>query len=430
MMAPAMSAATPCVLIVSTKRWPIPARVALALANAGFAVAAISPRRGFVSQTRAVYRHFHYRPGARASSIVRAIQECTPELLICTDDPSVKELHRIHAKCGNGPQTNHAKMICRLIERSLGAPDGFEIVERKAELLRLAAALGVRCPKTISVAHEGCDEVLERVRYPILVKADGSWGGKLVRIVEDPEQAKTAIRVFRLPSGWPTALREFIGRWTWLSAAPSRARDGAGVCLQEFVSGWPANRAVLCWHGRVLAGISVRVHKTVYTFGPASTVEIVDLPEMTKTVETLVRRLKLSGLIGFDFVLDSENRAWFIEMNPRVTPACYLRGGAADLAAMLYAQMTGKPSPLQGCDEEMRGLIALFPQEIQRSGTYGFGAAQIDVPWDDPQLVLALLKSAMKMGFVKRLGMRRQNRQSRLTEQSKDSYPEQPGRAS
>jgi predicted ATP-grasp superfamily ATP-dependent carboligase len=31
----------------------------------------------------------------------------------------------------------------------------------------------------------------------------------------------------------------------------------------------------------------------------------------------MVERLNLSGFVGFDFVLDSSNQAWLIEMNPR-----------------------------------------------------------------------------------------------------------------
>jgi hypothetical protein len=175
----------------------------------------------------------------------------------------------------------------------------------------------------------------------------------------------------------------------------------------------------------VLAGLRARVHKTVYTFGPASLVEVIDLPEMTDVTNRLVNHLNLSGFIGFDFVLDSEDHAWLIEMNPRVTPLSYLGHSGTDLAAALNAKLTGtNPATQPAAREET--LIALFPQELQRSYPGGFASAGYDdVPWEDPALVLALLNSVMKTGLSKRLGMRRRNRQNSLIRglQQKPSEP-------
>lgn len=407
----------PSVLIISTKRWPIPARIASALANAGFLVAAISPLRSFTGRTGAVRRHYSYRVGDRSSSIIRAIDDWSPDLLICADDHSVQELHRIHRRAVNCPKTERATRLVSLIERSLGDPHGYEFTQKKSKLLSLAKSLGVRCPPTLFITGQDTENEIESISYPILVKADGSWGGKLVRIVENARQAQKTIREFQLPSSWPSTLREILARFipTWIIRWNSRNLPAIG--LQHFVHGSPANRAVVCWEGRVLAGISVRVHKTVYTFGPASLVEIVDLPEMTEATNTLVHHLKLSGMVGFDFVLDSANRAWLIEMNPRVTPVCYLgRAQDTNLSASLFCKLTRTESSSKLSDPKGK-LIALFPQELQRSPLSEFTSTGYDdVPWGDPELVLALLNSVLKGGVFKRLGMKRRNHQNSLVQ--------------
>ena len=91
-----------------------------------------------------------------------------------------------------------------------------------------------------------------------------------------------------------------------------------------FIPGVPANRAVLCWHGEVLAGLSVEAVKTAHATGPATVVRILDNAEMAEATGHVVRCLGLSGFVGFDFILErTSGRAFLIEMNPRPTPICH-----------------------------------------------------------------------------------------------------------
>jgi ATP-grasp domain len=381
------------------------------LAKAGFMVASISPSRSFMDKTRAAHRRYSYGFGPRLNSIIHAIDDWNPDLLVCADDQSVKELHRLHRLGTTSLPSQHSKDLINLIERSLGDPSGFEFATRKSKLLSLAISLGLRCPATTFISAQELETQIKSATYPILVKADGSWGGKFVRIVDTAQAARTAIREFQLPSNWPSTLRQLLVRFVAPSILERNSRDPSAICLQDFVQGCPANRAVVCWKGRVLAGVSVRVHKTVYTFGPASVVEVIDSADMTEMTNRLADHLKLSGLVGFDFVLDSESKAWLIEMNPRVTPVSYLAHAGEDLSAALLSGLTGihtRPEP-----SATGKLVALFPQELQRSSRSEFlSTASDDVPWEDPELVLALLNSVMKMGPIKRLGMKRLNRQN------------------
>src|SRR5271154_2408315 len=192
------------ILVISTQRWPIPARIASTLAKVGFIVGSISPSKSFVRQTRAVHRHYTYRPGAPANSIIRAIKDWSPDFLICTDDEAVKELHNVHFRAAKTPGVASSVKLTKLIEDSLGNPDGFEFSRKKSKLLDLAKSLGVRCPPTVEISN--LDGQLA-FTYPVLVKGDGSWGGKSVRIVEDAKQARQAIREFHMPPHWLRILR-------------------------------------------------------------------------------------------------------------------------------------------------------------------------------------------------------------------------------
>jgi hypothetical protein len=402
------------VLVISTQRWPLPARMALTLAKAGFIVGAISPLRSFIRRTRAVHRHYTYRPWAPAKSIICSIENWSPDFLLCTDDEAIKKLHHIYFRAANGPSIANSSKLIKLIEASLGSPEGFEISRKKSKLLPLAKSLGVRCPPTVEVSNQDIDYHLNAATYPILVKGDGSWAGKSVRIVEHARQARRAIHEFQLPPNWLASQRALFARFFPISIIQWIYSDLPAVCLQDFIDGSDANRTVVCWEGKVLTGISVRVHKTVCAFGAAALVETIDSPEMTDAASVLVKRLNLTGFIGFDFVLDSENHAWLIEMNPRATPISWLDRSNANLSATLFSKVARIGLPPQFTNVPGK-LIALFPQELERSLYSEFiSSGYDDVPWEEPELVLALLKSVLEVGALNRLRKRRQNRQSSI----------------
>jgi hypothetical protein len=332
---------------------------------------------------------------------------------VCTDDGAVKELHNIHVRATNGPTAASSVKIIKLIETSLGNPEGFEFSRKKSKLIFMAKSLGVRCPPTAGISDHDVDNQLDTVSYPILIKGDGSYAGKSVRIVGDAIQARRTMREFQLPPAWPTVLRIIIARLFPTTIVKWICKDPSAVCTQDFIDGYAANRAVACWKGEVLAGISVRVHETVSTFGSGALVEIIDSPEMTDTANVLIKRLNLSGIIGFDFILDSENRAWLIEMNPRVTPVSYL-GCSTNLSTALFSKVAGIAVSFQISSVQGK-LIALFPQELERSPHSEFiSSGYDDVPWEDPELVLAILKEALKVKPLTRLRTRRQNRRNSM----------------
>jgi len=372
----------------------------MALAHAGFEVAALTRSRHPVRDVRRIPRHFPYDVRFRSKSIIRAIDRWSPDLLVCTDDPAVRQLQVLHER--TAPCVDKAaRRICDLIERSIGPPISFPATRSKSNFLALAELEGLRCPKTIVVPASRTFESPAELTYPVVVKGDHSDGGRCVRIVNRNSDLRSVAWELQTPNTWRG--RRLVGAILGSEAFSTLTLPlRRTISLQENVAGRPSNRAVICWKGKVLAGISVEAVEVTYEHGPASVVKLIDHLEMAMVCERMVKRLCLSGFVGFDFILDSANRAWLLEMNPRVTPICHFSlADGRNLAGTLYTQMTGQVprSKLAPID---RDLIALFPNEIDRTQSSDYLASCYhDVPWEEPALVRNALNQ-MRRAHIRR----------------------------
>jgi hypothetical protein len=120
-------------------------------------------------------------------------------------------------------------------------------------------------------------------------------------------------------------------------------------------------------------------------------VQVVDRPDISAAAATIVERLRLSGLLGFDFILAAgTGDAHLIEMNPRATQLSHLAlGEGRELLTSLRAALTGDPGPAPP-PATPGGIVALFPQEWLRDPASPFlTTAHHDVPWDQPALIRA-----------------------------------------
>src|SRR5262249_26299391 len=135
--------------------------------------------------------------------------------------------------------------------------------------------------------------------------------------------------------------------------------------------------------------------QTMDSLGPASVVRVIEHQEMLEAATAIVSRLKLSGLIGFDFILDAgTGAAHLIEMNPRATQLCHLPlGMGRDLLRPLRAVLAGEPLLRPAAPATDNEVIALFPQEWLRDSSSAFlGTAYHDVPWEEPALLRRCLR--------------------------------------
>jgi len=375
------------ILLTATLRWPIASRLAMSFVSMGCQVEVICPVQDPASKTRAVsktHRHSRLRPLA---SLRAAIEAARPDLIVPCDDNAAIHLHQLYETCrDSGPAGD---ILGSLIARSLGNPAAATLATQRGRFMSLAGEES-RVPKTVSLSDPSqLESWIAEHTFPAVMKIDCTWGGEGVFIVRDKKHAR---RLYSSLVVRPPISRAIVR--TLLERDLSFILNSIGesrreVVLQQFIAGSPANRAVACWQGTVLAGISVVALKTQHATGPATVVRVIENAEMSEAAIRLVRRLGLTGFWGLDFVLEaSTGQAYLIELNPRATPICHLALGAGqNLTAAVMHQMTGIRQPLE---DEMSGqrVIALFPGEWRRDHSSTYLHAEFeDVPWSERALV-------------------------------------------
>lgn len=369
----------------------------MALANAGCAVEALCPPQHPLCKTNAVRRNYEYRSFAPLKSLRTAIAAANPYLIVPGDDLTTFHLHQLYLQArGRGQEASSTRT---LIERSFGPPENFSVVYKRAAFIELAEEVGVRVPKTMAIAEvEDLRRWASQTGFPIVLKADGTSGGHGVRIVHTIEEAQRAFRMLQAPPLLARAVKRALVDRDNTLVWPSLLRQRSALSAQAFVAGHEATSTVACWNGTVLAGLHFEIINKIHSSGPATVMRLVDNQEMSGAVEKMVSRLKLSGLHGFDFMLESQTgKAYMIEINPRATQVSHLTlGPGLDLPAALYAAMSGssmQPAPKLTEKE----TIALFPQEWMRDPASPFlSSAYHDVPWAEPELIAACFQYARK----------------------------------
>lgn len=386
------------ILIATTNRWYTTARLGIAFARLGCNVEAVCPIPHPLRVTKAVRRTHHYQALSPLDSFLHAIEASKPDLILPGDDIANKHLHDLHYSLKkNNDQSGFG--ICELIERSIGPRGSFPIVTARASFLELASKEDIRVPKTAPVANDSdVERWIRQMGFPMVLKADGSSSGEGVRVVNTVSEAKHALRALQAPPQLLRVIkRAVIGRdMRWIRPALERRR--AAVSAQEFVNGRDATTLVASWKGEVLAALHFGVLVKQYERGPSSALSLIENEEMAQFAAKAVRRLNLSGLHGFDFLLEKgTDKAYLIEMNPRATQVGHLSlGPGRDLPAALHAALCGVPLP------ETRKVtdnptIALFPQEWSRDAhSTLLNSAFHDIPWEEPDLVRYCLRKSQR----------------------------------
>jgi hypothetical protein len=379
----------PKILLTDTNRWSLAARLAISLSEAGCEVSAVCATHGHaLLKTRAVRRTYEYNGLRPLKSLSDAIRAAEPDIIIPCCDRSVEHLHELYAQSRSGGENK----LAALIERSLGSPRSHAIVSSRYELLKLAGEQGIRAPRTSPInTPEELESWMKRERFPWVLKADHTWGGGGVEVVHSAGEVQRSLtqlaRLFRPARALKRTLinRDSFWLWSWWHGSQH------ALSAQSYIQGRPANCSVVCWEGRVLAGIGVAVIVSEGLTGPASVVRIVDNPEMTFAAERIAARLGLSGFFGLDFVIkEGSGAAYLIEMNPRTTPPCYLRlGKGRDLAGALSAQLSGQPH-IESVPVTENEMIAYFPQAWHGDRDLLQSCYQ-DIPQGEPELVEELV---------------------------------------
>jgi glutathione synthase/RimK-type ligase-like ATP-grasp enzyme len=398
----------PNVLLTDTNRWPSPARLAIRLAKAGCNVFAVCPRRGHpLMKTSVVQQAFPYSGVHPLASLAAAIEATNPQIIIPCDDRGVEHLHELFV-LARGQGSAGARMAA-LVESSLGPSDSFRIVSARYDLLRIASEEGLRVPETELINKVvDLDSWQAKHEFPLVLKADGTFGGRGVRVARTREQAEQCFLEISRPFGAMRVLKRLIVNRDPFWLRPWWNKQKPAVIVQSYIRGRPANCAVVCWKGEVLAGIGVDVVSSEGATGPASVVRVVESPEMMRAAERIARRLKLTGFFGLDFMIEEgSGEIYLIEMNPRSTLLCHLQLGAGrDMIDPLFAKLSGRPMRETPAISQ-NDMIAYFPQACLAKSEF-LPSSFLDIPEGEPDLIEDLLSPWPNRSLLFRLASKAQ----------------------
>lgn len=378
------------ILLVSTVKWPSLARYANGFVAAGCVAEAMVPAGAPAHFSRYISHVHPYDALAPSTSLRRAIARSRADLLVACDDRAVHQMMHLHdAEAVRDPEST----VARLIEKSLGAIEHYpRLISRYQSLTTLRDA-GVRIPETFAAGSE--DDLclaLEKLGLPAVIKADGSWGGDGVAIVSTKDTAVAAFRrLFNPPSRLRSLIRAARRRDPHFLAA-ALSPHGAQICVQKFIPGKTAASAFAAWQGEIVGAFYYDVLVADRGIGPPNVIRRLDCPQMENASRVAARQFGLSGLQGIDFIRDDKNGdVHVLEINPRATDGGTLPFGAGrDLPAALTKAMTGCATGMRAAIEN--DVVALFPREWRRDPLSEYlRTGYHDVPWDDPDLLHAIL---------------------------------------
>ncbi len=328
-------------LVLTGVSWHATARLARQLQRVGFVVEALAPHGHPLSRQEGL-AGFHVLPAIGPQrSIEIAIGRSRPDLLIPGDDFVTDLLHRLHA-------TTQSPVVRATIERSLGSPEFFGRKFDRLWMNDLAASEGVAVPRTEAVASPtALGEQVDRIGLPAFLKVDGSWGGLGVARVGGLVDARRAWRRLSSPRHGLRAVKRALlnGDVSGVDRLLRGRRPAFSV--QEAVDGELVVVSAACYRGELLGMISARVLAQQTAFGPATKIQLDDRLPVRDAVAKIVRRLGLSGLCGFDFILSpTQTVPVFIELNPRATQTSDFIGETdGDFLARLLDAFGGRGTP-------------------------------------------------------------------------------------
>jgi hypothetical protein len=376
----------PSVLIVAAKWWSTSARLAIALVRDGCRVGAVYPAGHPLKCISGIEYTRRYRGIRSLDCLRRCIREWQPDLVIPCDDGVVAQLHELHSQ---------EPTLRELIERSIGAPEGYAVVDSRFQLLNAAASLNIRVPRTVRVTRVQDLVDWHRNNEGISVlKVDGESGGNGVRVSRSLDQSLAAWRELSMRPTAAHAWKRLVVDRDPLATWVRSNRRGREVTIQEYIVGRPANSMLACRDGAVISQTSALVIASDGPTGAATIIRPMSDRSMALAGELLAAKLHLSGFCGLDFMIEAvTGNPYLIEMNPRCTQLGHLEfAGHGSLVAALYADLKGEP--MRFPTHPVRpGPISLFPQAFTKIAAQcpHLDSSYHDIPWEEPHLVHELM---------------------------------------
>ena len=197
---------------------------------------------------------------------------------------------------------------------------------------KLAESLGLHIPKTLIArtldeAYSNCDEL----SYPCIIRPPSSGGGTGISLVSEPSQVKAACWRLQADIDSPEVIvQQYIGGFDVSSSVLSTDSEAIVLSVQGQLIGMPSagRNCDFVYSGNFMP---MRLSESVKHL-------------IVESSESICATLKLQGTNGIDFVVDKNDRVWFLENNPRFQGTLEMleRGGNISVAELHTAACNGR----------------------------------------------------------------------------------------
>jgi len=353
--------------------WTAPPRTAAALTRCGADVCVVAPPGSYAALTRFKAADIVMRPDELfrvMPSVLRTLAEdFGAHTVLPGDDLAFAGLAKFVERMDKLAisETTRTMMV-----RSMPAAPAARLLACDSDFI-IAQQHRRPCPAPPSVANPDLSEAEAFALahgYPVVVKRDGFAAGYGVTICRDRDALAQA-----------------------LAQAPAHPRNATFV-VQKFVPGTVYGATVSGVYGRPLAGFSFVKHQCSTENGATSVALHDHRDDIVQHAFALFAEYGLNGFSGFDYIVDPDGNAFFIEINPRLMPTGHLTCFGVDLSAAFVAALSGQASPPP--PPRTHEYAALFPNEWARDTESPYlRAALHDVPWHDPPVLAAMIDRSL-----------------------------------
>jgi predicted ATP-grasp superfamily ATP-dependent carboligase len=380
----AMTSGVSVLLVSTATRAYGTARAPRSLAKAGFDVTLLTPPNSLAETSRFVRRIAYLPPDATTMQWVHAlaatVKGASPLLVIPCDDLAFRLLAMLVVAPPAQLQPALQQALAQLITRSLGDPAHYLASVDRTRVSTAAAAAGVPVPAHALVTTRDEAQAFAATHgYPIVVKRPHVTAGNGVRRVRNGDELSQAMAALPAPD-----------------AADSEPDAAGRIVVQQHVDGDIRYQNVAAWQGRMLAGYAA--DRLQGRGGRASSGTVVrhrhdaDLRDHS---QRLVEAFGISGFFASEYVIErATGRAYLLEIYRRIGPGTHYGSVMnVDLCAALHAALHDAPSPTRaGLEPGEERVCVQFPGEWLRDpASRWLRQSPVDVPWDDPELLEAML---------------------------------------
>lgn len=373
----------PTVLLVATAtRWLGTARMPRDLVKAGWDVALLAPQGSLAEHSHYVRKCGHLPDGATplqwVYSFAAMVKATAPRLVMPCDDTAFRLMQQLAAAPPDGMQPVLHMQLARLIADSLGDPAHYRTSVDKTLVCRAAEEAGVRVPAYGIVADPAdAESFAAAFGWPVVLKRSHSSAGEGVAICADRD-----------------ALARDFARLVGGATMDLNDSQADRLLVQAFIPGRTQYYAGTAWRGSLLCGYAVD-KLAGDPHGPASVVRYFHSAELRDSAARLAAAFGATGVFAPEYIVhERTGEPYLVEINRRITPGTH-RGGFINVGtgAALLAAVEGKPMSTRArLDDGEEHVFVSFPHEWLRDPESAYlRDYPVDVPWEEPELIEAML---------------------------------------